>query len=166
MTPRREFYFAPWGGWQVLRYIGVLAIASAAFYQAIKNGTVMFPLVFVPFLIASVFLTIWGYSIKDGVLVIHRLGWKTRISLAGLESFRRDASLAIKDELKWGNTPYASAMMLTSRQSTPHLGKYEAYLNGHQNAFVLTFSSRRIVVSPSDPDSFQAALQQATPAVS
>jgi len=166
MTSRREFYFAPWGGWQVLRYIGALFLASAATYQAIKNGTVMFPLVFVPFLIASVFLTIWGYSIKDGVLVIHRLGWKTRVSLADLESFRRDASLAIKDELKWGNTPYASAMELTSRQSTPHLGKYEAYLNGHQNAFVLTFPSRRIVISPSDPDSFQAALQQATPSAS
>lgn len=163
MTPRRDFYFAPWGGWQILRSICCLGPASAATYLAIKKGTLMVPVLLALLLVVSVFQTIWGYSIEDGVLVIHRLGWKTRISLADLESVRRDACLAIKDELKWGNTPYCSALMLTTLQSTPHLGKYDAYLNGHKNAIVLTFPSRKIVVSPNDPEGFAVALKRTVP---
>ncbi|GAT34519.1 pH domain-containing protein [Terrimicrobium sacchariphilum] len=123
-------------------------------------------LILIPMVLASVLSIIWGYSIKDGILIIHRLAWKTRIPLAGLVAFWRDPSLTSKDIPSWTNTPYCSATVFSRRPSCPKLGKYDAFLNGHKNAIVLAFPSRRIVISPSNPEAFAAALQQTVPTAS
>ncbi len=143
-------------------FLVMTSTAALRWFQFDSHSVV--PFILIPLVLVSVSFIVWGYSIEDGALIIHHIGRKTRIPLADLESFRRDPSLTANDELTWRNIPYYSARLSLRRPSCPQLGQYDAYLNGHKNAFVLTFPSRKIVVSPSDPEEFAVALERATSA--
>lgn len=98
---------------------------------------------------------IFGYEIREGTLEVRRLGWRTKIDLAGLKSAQADPS-ALRGSIRTcGNGGLYS---FTGWYWNKKIGSYRAYATDLKRAVVLTFESRRIVVTPDDPEAFVRAL--------
>ena len=101
-----------------------------------------------------------GYEIMDDRLLIRRLFWDTRIGLAGLRSARFDPA-ALKGSLRTcGN---GGLFSFTGWYWSRPLGSYRAYVTDLKRAVVLTFDTRRIVVSPERPEEFVRELSAGLP---
>lgn len=107
-------------------------------------------------LIPCLFFVIRGFSIEPDGISVHRLGWITRIPLAGLIDVHPDPEAMIRSIRTWGNGGlfcYAGFF----RNKT--LGSYRAYVTSRKHAVVLKFNDRTVVVSPGDPGAFVAQVQ-------
>jgi len=92
-----------------------------------------------------------GYAVQDGVLLIRRLWWNSRIDLAGLRSVRFDPD-ALKGSLRTcGN---GGLFSFTGWYWNRRLGRYSMYVTDLKRPVVLTFDKRVVVVSPADPEAF------------
>lgn len=101
--------------------------------------------------------TIRGYSLTPHNTVIHRLIWGTTVSLAGLESIKADPN-AMKGSIRiLGN---GGALSLTGFYINRRLGRYRAFATDPTRAVVLEFPSRKVVVTPEDPNLFISSLQE------
>ena len=98
---------------------------------------------------------IFGYEIREGSLEVRRLGWRTRIDLAGLKSARFEPSVMCGSIRTCGNGGLYS---FTGWYWNKKIGSYRAYATDLRQTVVLAFESRRIVVSPDDPEAFVRAL--------
>jgi hypothetical protein len=157
MKNEQQEFSAPWGrllkgmsGGVVMLFIVLLAMGTA-------NGAllILFPLVLVlalPFMVR-------GYAVSDGWLIIKRLGWTTRFSLADLQSLEVDPK-AMKGAIRLcGN---GGLFSFTGLYRNKKLGNYRVFVNDVKHTVVLRFSSRTIVVSPDDPAAFVEAIKDQT----
>lgn len=104
--------------------------------------------------------TIRGYSLTPHNIVIHRLLWETTLSLAGLESIKADPN-AMKGSIRlFGN---GGALSFTGFYLNRRLGRYRAFATDPARAVVLEFPSRKVVVTPQDPNLFISSLQERSP---
>ena len=96
-----------------------------------------------------------GYSVSDGQLLIHHLGWATRIDLSHLvrAEFRPNA---IDGSLRLGaiGGVFSSVGLFSSRE----LGFYRGYITDSSRAVVMNFGENRVVVTPDRPEEFVAAV--------
>lgn len=98
---------------------------------------------------------IFGYEIREGALYVRRLGWLTRIDLSGLKSAQFEPSVMCGSIRTCGNGGLYS---FTGWYWNKKIGSYRAYATDLRQTVVLAFESRRIVVSPDDPEAFVRAL--------
>jgi len=92
-----------------------------------------------------------GYSISDRTLVVHRLGWTTRIDLSSFASATVDPE-ALKNSIRlFGN---GGLFVFAGWFSNRSLGRYRLFATDPKRAVVLRFLDRVIVVTPDDPDRF------------
>lgn len=104
--------------------------------------------------------TIRGYSLTPHNIVIHRLLWRTTLSLAGLESIKADPN-AMKGSIRlFGN---GGALSFTGLYLNRRLGRYRAFATDPARAVVLEFPSRKVVMTPEDPSLFISSLQERSP---
>jgi hypothetical protein len=167
MPPQQFTFAAPWSG--VLRLV---SIASTVLLLTVAGLTSRFLEGWNNFLLASVLglligcalFTIRGYHIERRTLLVKRLFWSTDIPLAHLESVTCDPE-AMKGSIRLcGNGGLYSFSGLFRNK---RLGNYRAFVTAPKNAVVLRFRDKNpIVVSPSDPAAFTAAINAggATPA--
>ena len=161
MTGAQQFG-APWG-----RALKVITALSAALLLAIpclallieSSNTFALALVaIIPplILLPSVFFMIRGYAIENRTLLIRRLGWNTRVSLADLRDakYQRDA---MKGSIRlFGN---GGLFSFTGLYRNRELGLYRAFVTDLNRSVVLTFATRKpIVISPDNPDLFVTAI--------
>ena len=91
------------------------------------------------------------YEVREGILLIRRLWWDTRLDLSELRAGRFDPSAPRGSIRTCGN---GGLFSFTGWYWSRQLGTYRAYLTDFRKAVVLDFSDRRVVVSPDDPERF------------
>lgn len=100
---------------------------------------------------ACALFAVRAYRITGDAILIRRLFWDTRIPLAGLRSACHDADAMRKSVRICGNGGFFS---FTGWYWNPVLRKFRAFVTDPGRAVVLRFSTKTIVLSPEDPDSF------------
>ncbi len=98
---------------------------------------------------------VYGYSIVDRTLVIHRMGWSKRIDLTALLSAEPDPSALSGSVRTLGN---GGLFAFVGRFWSKPLGKYRAYATRADDSVVLRFPSSTLVVTPEDPGDFVAQI--------
>jgi hypothetical protein len=101
--------------------------------------------------------TVRGYSISNDALLIHRLLWKTRISLSGLQSVKFDPEGTHGSIRTFGNGGFFS---FTGYFRNKELGSYRAFMTDRRRAVVLRFPASVIVISPDPPEDFVNTISQ------
>jgi hypothetical protein len=102
------------------------------------------------FAVAALF-AIRGYSITPQAIRVHRLFWSTSVPLAGLETARFEPRVMKSSIRTFGNGGIFSISGWFYRKG---LGAYRAFVTDPRQTVVLRFPSRRVVLSPDDPEGF------------
>jgi hypothetical protein len=151
-------YRAPWGrllklatGLAIAVCLGVIGIGLTVFphTQPIARWTML--LAPTALLICTAPFMVRGYTITDNALIIHRLGWESRLPLEGLVSATADPE-AMKHSIRvWGNGGlFAFCGVFRNHK----LGNYRAYATDSARSVVLTFKDRIVIVTPDAPAKF------------
>jgi hypothetical protein len=91
-----------------------------------------------------------GYTVTPEAILIRRMGWNTRLPLAGLQWARRE-TLPWWRGIRIGNGGFFS---FTGWRWSPGLGFYRVFVTNVSDRVVLRYTNRTVVVSPSPPDDF------------
>ena len=102
-------------------------------------------------LIVSYFFSIRNYQVLETKLLIHRVGWKSTIDLADLESVQVDPTAMSKSIRLFGN---GGLFCFAGIFRNHKLGRYRAFATSPKNSVILRFPNRTVVVTPEDPDGF------------
>jgi hypothetical protein len=154
---------APWSS----MLIGVSAVATAICLLA---GTLSFgrmpPLLeWIPWLILlapllAIPFIVTGYSLRDGMLLIHRPGWDYKVPLADFVSAEFAPRVTAGSIRLFGNGGMYS---FTGLYRNSRLGNYRAFWNDQRRTVVLTFRKRKLVISPEFPEAFVAEILAVPP---
>ena len=148
---------APWSSPLTLLTALVLGILAIAVW----SGSTIAALLVGGSVVLAAYYSVRGYTVEPGVLVIHRLGWTTRLDLATLESAEVDPDAMRWSIRTWGmGGPFAFVGHYRSRP----LGAYTAYATDRDLAVVLRWPDRTVVVTPDDPEAFAVAVEAASEA--
>jgi transcriptional regulator with XRE-family HTH domain len=159
-APVRIHFRAPWGRsvkaitWSLIG-LTVLLVCVQLFLRVPALGVVI-ELVTVVLLVSLIF-GVNGYSIRDGKLLVHRLGWATRFDLACLSGFESNPHALMGSIRLFGN---GGAFCFLGLFRNEILGRYRAYVTDPGKCVVLEFAGRKIVISPDEPEAFVQSLQE------
>jgi hypothetical protein len=98
-----------------------------------------------------------GYTVRDRTLLVHRLGWATKIPLAGLRSVAVEPSATAGSIRLFG---VGGAFAFAGRFRNEILGTYRAYVTDESRTVVLAFDDERVVVTPDSPARFAEVVRQ------
>jgi Bacterial PH domain len=166
-NPRMSRFGAPWGprlAFATLLGAALLLAMPFVAYVARPRATLLVPILFAAAGVATVLtaalFTIRGYRLDERGLHVERLFWSDRIPLDGLRKAWADHEAMAKSMRLFGNSGlFCIAGLFTNRK----LGRYRAFATDPPHAVVLELPARTIVVTPSDPWEFQAALRRLCP---
>jgi hypothetical protein len=157
-------FAAPWGNLLRVITIGCLLIFTAlitagTFGVPARLPAVRWPLIGIPvlLLVATLPYMVRGYTVKprENVLVVHRLGWSTRLPLAGLVSATPDPD-ATKGSLRIAGN--GGLFAFCGLYYSSRLGRYRMYGTDLARAVILRWPDRVAVVTPEQPDQFARAI--------
>lgn len=151
-----QHFKAPWGTKLWVMTAGVLAILVVAFVT-VKGWAALLLVAIVGLALA---FAVRGYSVLDGQLLIHRLGWATRFDLADLTSVEFSPGATIGSIRTMG---IGGLFGFIGHFRNEILGSYRAYATDEENTVILDFSGEKIVVTPDSPVEFVAAVEAARP---
>ncbi len=151
----REHFYAPWSTKLKLTtgaFAAVLVIAAVA---AGGWGSA----VIVGILIVAAAFAIRGYSVMDGKLLIHHLGWANKFDLSKLSKAEVSPGATMGSARTMG---IGGLLGFVGYFHNQILGSYKAYATNELNTVVLVFGNETIVVTPDDPQAFVEAVKAAT----
>lgn len=147
-------YQAPWSTTLKISssLIAVMCVSIALMMFAsgppMLRRVAVLPLVLVSF---SALFTIRGYILTPEAIFVRRLGWTTRLPLAGLRWARYQPAVMRGSLRLFGNGGlFVFAGWFRNRE----LGTYRAWVTDPQRTVVLGFPKRTWVISPSLPEQF------------
>ncbi len=146
------FHPAPWS--RALKAISSLStlallVGQVALWRSALPGTIsLAPL---GLLAGAALFAVRGFAISPEALLIHRLGWTTRLPLAELRSARVQPDAMRRSLRLCGNGGLFAFSGLFRNAS---LGCYRAWVTDPHRSVVLHFARRTVVVSPADPEAF------------
>jgi hypothetical protein len=155
----REHFYAPWSTRLKLTtgifaaVLVVAAVAAAGWGSAVVVGI----------LIVAAAFAIRGYSVRDGKLLVHHLGWANKFDLAELTSAEVNPGATLGSLRTMG---IGGLLGFVGHFHNEILGSYKAYATNELNTVVLVFGNETIVVTPDDPQAFVEAVGAAGPASS
>jgi hypothetical protein len=150
----RQHFRAPWSTkLKGLTAAFVVILAVAAYAAQGWAASVMVVIV----LVAAAF-AIRGYSVVEGKLLIHRLGWATKYDLARLSSVESSPGVTVGSMRTMG---IGGLFGFVGHYHNAVLGSYKAYATNELNTVVLAFEGETIVVTPYDPAGFVEAVEAA-----
>ncbi|MBB5210014.1 PH domain-containing protein [Microbulbifer hydrolyticus] len=97
-----------------------------------------------------------GYRLQGSDLFVVRPGWRTRVSLAAMESVSHDPEATSGSIRIFGNGGLFGFIGLFRNQK---LGRYRAFATDLARTVVIRLPAQTIVVTPNDPKRFVEALQ-------
>lgn len=117
-------------------------------FQVLRFGMVIVPLALT---IICAFFTVRGYTLDGRKLIIHRMGWATRIDLTSLVSAAYQPS-ALKSSIRlFGNGGFFAFSGLYRNRT---LGNYRMFATDLRRSVILRFPDSVIVVTPAAPETF------------
>lgn len=146
----KKHFTAPWSTTVKLWTAAFLVLCGVIYFYADGFGALLIVAVVLLCLVFSV----RGYSILDGRLLIHRLGWSKKFDLSELTSVEFNPDATLGSIRTWGiggvfgNIGYFRNSIL---------GTYRAYTTDSKNTVVLDFGGKRVVVTPGAPAEFAEA---------
>jgi transcriptional regulator with XRE-family HTH domain len=147
----RTHFSAPWSR--------KLQITTAAFLIVIIAVTVSLgpntSWIGLGVLILAAFLSVRGYSVVEGKVLVHRLGWSTRLNLSQLRQIEANPGVMMGSARLMG-VGGLFASLGTFRNEL--LGVYRAYATDGKNAVVLDLNGSMVVVTPDSPTEFVKAV--------
>lgn len=99
-----------------------------------------------------------GYTVQPGLLLVHRLGWATRIPLSGLVSAKEEPNATVGSIRVFG---IGGAFAFVGKFRNATLGGYRAYVTDPDLCVVLEIGKETIVVTPDSPVRFVEAVRMA-----
>ena len=112
-------------------------------------------------LVAAAF-AIRGYSVMDGRLLIHRLGWSNKFDLSEMVSAEVSPGATLGSLRTMG---IGGLFGFVGHFHNEILGSYKAFATNEFNTVVLVFGNQTIVVTPDDPEEFVEVLTAAKAAL-
>lgn len=104
---------------------------------------------------ASLLLVITGFSVQRGNLVVHSLVWSKSFVLCELVDIRVEPGITLGSMRTFGSGGLFASIGYFTNQA---LGNYLGYMTDPQNAVVVEFTNRLVVVTPEDPQGLQEAV--------
>ena len=95
------------------------------------------------------------YEVVDGKVLVHRLGWSTRLDLSQLQQIEANPSVMV-GSIRLMGIGGLFAFLGTFRNEL--LGVYRAYATDGENAVVLDLNGSMVVVTPDSPTEFVKAV--------
>ncbi len=92
-----------------------------------------------------------GYTFIPGLLLVHRLFWETRVSLAGLQSVTFEPNVMRWSLRAWGN---GGLFAFSGWYWRRRLGWFRAFVTDLNKTVVLRSPGQTIVISPDLPEQF------------
>jgi len=139
--------------------IGVTTVLTVAVpLPGYAQPAVWLPLVI---LVAAIPFVVRAYRVEDGVLMVRRLFWVSRVPLGVLREARIDPQAGAGSIRLLGN---GGLFSFTGWFRNTKLGRYRAFVTDWQHAVVLRGEVCTALLSPADPAAFVRALQAAAPA--
>ena len=154
----REHFFAPWSTKLKLMTGGLAAILIVAAAVTAGPGS----LVILAILLVAAAFAIRGYSVMDGRLLIHRLGWSNKFDLSELVSAEVSPGATMGSLRTMG---IGGLFGFVGHFHNEILGSYKAFATNELNTVVLVFGDQTIVVTPDDPEEFVEAVTAAKAAL-
>jgi hypothetical protein len=149
----RQHFSAPWSTSLKLITAAVLVfLLSAAIYSDTVGAVAILGVV----ALCAAF-AVRGYSVADGKLMIHRLGWSKSFDLSKLSSVEVRPGATSGSIRTWGIGGLFGFIGFFRNRS---LGFYRSYVTDSENAVVLDFDGKKIVVTPGSPAEFAEAVQR------
>jgi len=159
-SPVRTHFGAPWCRSVKTITFAVLGLTTVlcAVHLAVRFPHLTFPLNILIFVVVlpSLCLGVNGYSIRDGKLMIHRLGWATKFDLSKLSGFEHNPH-ALIGSIRLFGTGGLFCYLGFCRNAI--LGRHREYVTDTAKCVVLEFGKEKIVISPDDPEVFLEALR-------
>jgi len=153
----RKQFTAPWD--TKLKVITTTACALllflALFFQARWINKPYAPLFILPVILTMVY-SIRGYSLRDGKLFIHRLGWSNSYDLSTLTRMEVNPHAMVGSMRMFG---IGGMFSYSGFFRNTMLGAYRAYATNVANSMVLEFGGKRIVITPDSPEEMKLAIE-------
>ncbi len=161
---------APWGrplkGMSIFITLICVSVSVSGFFSApLRNHDLdswIHTAIPILILLASAMFVIRGYTITEDALLIHRLLWNTRLPLADIQAAEAQSGAMAKSLRTFGNGGLYS---FTGWYRNKALGNYRAFVTDLKRTVVLHCITRRIVISPDDPEDFVEAMKAHLPAM-
>ena len=155
----REHFFAPWSSKLKMTTGGLAIVLIIAAVATAGWGS----LVILAILLVAAAFAIRGYSVTDGKLMVHHLGWANKFDLADLVSVEVSPGATIGSLRTMGIGGLFGSI---GHFHNEILGSYKAYATNELNTVVMVFGTETIVVTPDDPEEFVEAVTAASPTLS
>jgi len=146
---------APWNS-RLKAFTAVFLVLMAVVAAVTPMPARLLPLVIVGVTAA---FSVRGYTVRPRELLVHRLGWATRIRLDGLESATAEPNATLGSVRVFG---IGGAFAFVGRFRNATLGSYRAYVTDPAFAVVLVLGDGKIVVTPDSPVRFVESVLHAT----
>jgi hypothetical protein len=105
-------------------------------------------------------LSVRGYVLTPGALLVERLFWRTSLPLHDIRSARRAPELLRRSVRMFGNGGLFSFSGLFAGS---RVGRYRAFATDPRRAVLLEFPDRKVLVTPESPSAFLEALSKLHP---
>jgi hypothetical protein len=155
---QEEFFKADWSSSLLVSSTLIsLLLVGATLFELITNFrsgdrlpmlVAMIPIIL---LFISAIFSVRGYRLEDRTLYVKRLGWYSEINLEALRSAEIDPQAMTSSVRWWGN---GGLFSYSGSFYSPRIGAYTAYGTKPQQAVVLRFPEKTIVLTPDQPDRF------------
>ncbi len=150
-----QHFRAPWSTkLKITTAAFVLLLLVVAFYA--KDWA---PLVILAVAVAAAVLSVRGYSVLNGRLLIHHLGWASKFELAELSSIDVSPGATMGSVRTLG---IGGLFSFAGWFRNEVLGSYRAFATNELNTVVLDFAGKKIVVTPDDPHRFAEVIRAQT----
>jgi len=160
-------YNAPWGRkiWLITTAVSSLGVGTAILLPLTlspenpgdRRALWLVPLVVLASVGGTALWMIRGFEIADDAVLVKRVLWVNRISLASIESAKPDGA-ACKGA--WKTMGNDGLFAMQGRFRSKRLGKFQAYVTDPVNSVVLKVPGDTIVISPENPRLFAKELNR------
>jgi hypothetical protein len=150
---RRDFG-APWSTKLKVMTVVLVVILAFAGYSSPGWGR----LVAVAIALVAAAFAIRGYSVRDGKVMVHRLGWANKFDLAKLSSVTVSPGATMGSIRAMG---IGGLFGFVGYYRNEILGMYQAFATNETNTVILDLEGKKIVVTPDDPQEFAQAVETA-----
>lgn len=132
--------------------IGIVSIPPSSLIA--RLNMILFPALLI---LGGALFMVRGYSLNENSLIVHRLGWLTRVRLTSPISAVHDPS-ALEGSLRVAGN--GGLFAFSGLFHNKKLGSYRVFGTDPKCAVILRFDQRVIVVTPHHPEAFVEAIMR------